>query len=65
MCRSHLQQYWVAEQPWRFVSPAEMAEAFAAHPLGRATAEALRMPPERTEQGKPAARSRSQSSALA
>ena len=47
------QQYWAAERPWHFVTPANMAAAFAAHPLGKAAAEELRVAPERTEKGEP------------
>jgi hypothetical protein len=39
--------------PWRFVSPADMAAAFAVHPLGKAAAQELSVAPERTETGKP------------
>ncbi len=49
-----MQQYWAEEKPWRFVPPAAMAEAFEAHALGHARAEALAVPPERTEKGEPA-----------
>lgn len=49
-----MQQYWAEEKPWRFVPPAAMAEAFEAHALGHARAEALAVPPERTEKGAPA-----------
>lgn len=45
------QQYWAAQRPWQFVTPADMAAAFAAHPLGKAAAEELRVAPERTEKG--------------
>ena len=47
-----LQQYWKhSTKPWRFMPPAEIAEAFANHPVGRVAAEELDRPIERTEVG--------------
>ena len=47
-----LQQYWAKEAgPYRFLPAAEMAEAFRNSAEGRAAAEELAQPPERTRQG--------------
>ena len=47
-----LQQYWAKEAgPYRFIPAAEMAEAFQNSSAGRAAAEELAQPPERTQQG--------------
>ena len=47
-----LQQYWAKEaEPYRFLPAAEMAEAFRNSAEGRAAAEELAQPPERTKQG--------------
>ena len=47
-----LQQYWAKEAgPYRFIPAAEMAQAFQNSAEGRAAAEELAQPPERTKQG--------------
>ena len=47
-----LQQYWAKEAgPYTFIPAAEMAQAFQNSKEGRAAAEELVQPPERTKQG--------------
>ena len=47
-----LQQYWAKEAgPYRFIPAAEMAQAFQNSAEGRAAAEELALPLERTKQG--------------
>ena len=47
-----MQQYWVKERgPYRFMPAAEMARSFRESSMGRAAAEELAQPPQRTKQG--------------
>jgi len=52
--RKDQKQYWAAERPWRFVSPAAMAEAFSLTALGRARIAELDITPEVTDKGRAA-----------
>ena len=48
----HVQQYWPKEAgPYKFMPAAEMAKAFQNFRIGKAAAEELAQPPERTKQG--------------
>lgn len=47
-------QYWAeSSKPYRFIAPAEMAEAFHRSPVGLAAATELANPPDRTRKGLP------------
>ena len=47
-----MQQYWAGgAETYRFISAAEMAEAFRRSALGKAQAAELAQPPQRTEEG--------------
>jgi len=48
---SVLQQYWAHKEPYQYVTPAAMREAFQQSQLGQAAAAHLAQSPERTEQG--------------
>ena len=46
-----LQQYWAQKEPYQYVTPAAMREAFQQSQLGQQAAAHLAQSPERTEQG--------------
>ena len=50
--RKDQRQYWADHsKPYRFIPPAEMAEAFRRSPVGQAVAAEIASPPARTKQG--------------
>lgn len=50
--RKDQRQYWAdPSKPYRFIPPAEMAEAFRRSPVGQAAAAEIASPPARTKQG--------------